>query len=133
MRRNLLVVSLFTAAMFLAGGCGTLGGGVGSQIPDTIHQACEAYEKGRPQVVELRNYAVTNWDSIPANVQSVLRELDFYLPELDQAGKALCVASGLLSEGKPADLSRTVDWDRVLSTVLKAAVYAAEAKQAGII
>lgn len=133
MRRNILVVALFLVAMFLAGGCGSLGGGLGAQLPETVHEACAVYEKSRPQVIELRNYAVANWDSIPPNVQAVLWELDRYLPELDQAGKALCVASGLLSEGKPADLSRTVDWDRVLSTVLKAAVYAAEAKNAGII
>lgn len=132
MRRNFLAVSLFLVVMFLAGGCGTLGNGVSSQIPDTIHQACEAYEKGRPQVVELRNYAIANWDSIPASTQSVLRELDFYLPELDAAGKALCVASELLRSGKSASKA-AVDWDRVLSTVLKAAVYAAEAKNAGII
>lgn len=101
-----------------------------AQIPETMKEACSLYQNVRPDVLKAREYAKTHWNFIPSEMQEVLLKIDAYLPELDRAGVTICAASDLIARGqKPS----RVNWDDVLSTVVKAAAFAADLKGRGVI
>lgn len=100
-----------------------------TKLPETMTQACSLYQQVRPDVIKLRAYAVTNWDAIPPDAQETLKRLDSYLPELDRAGEMVCAISG----GGTVQASRSIQWDDVLATVVKAASLAADMKRQGVI
>ena len=135
-----LVFALVFAAGFL-GGCATAGKSIPQQIPDALNQACALYTKAKPEVLAARSYAVAHWndkipgtdkDVIPAEVKKTLQEFDSYLPDLDKAGVALCAASGAVNVFASAG-QQAVDWNQVLTVVLKAASVAIDLKAKGAI
>jgi hypothetical protein len=123
------------------GGCASAGKSIPQQIPDALTEACNVYTKAKPLVIQARDYAKAHWnekvpgsdkDLIPADVKQVLQELDTYLPELDKAGLALCAASEGLNAFTAAPGSK-VDWNQVLTVVLKGAALAIDMKSKGVI
>lgn len=102
---------------------------VPKEIPETMRQACALYTELKPQIIAAREFAHTSWNHIPEEWKPTLLKLDGYLPELDRAGKAVCAASGAVA---PLAGGR-VDWDDVLSTVIKAAGMAAELRAKGVL
>jgi hypothetical protein len=121
-----LSVVLTLAALLALTGCASLP----DQLPETMKQACSLYQIVKPEVLRLRAYARDNWTAIPPDVQVTLTKLNGYLPELDRAGQLICAASGVA--GSRIDTSN-VQWDDVLSTVVKVAGTAAELKAKGVI
>lgn len=95
-----------------------------------MKQACALYQSVRPDVVKAREYAKTNWNFIPPDIQQTLLKIDKYLPELDKAGVTICAASAAFPGARVAP---KVNWDEVLSTVVKAASFAADLKHQGVI
>jgi hypothetical protein len=124
-----LVVCLIAGVIL--GGCAT-GKGLPAQIPQTISSACTLYTQAKPDVLKAREYAKENWASIPPDVQQLLAKLDAYLPELDRAGTLLCAASTSLETLNVSD-GHKINWDDVLSTVVRGAALAIELKQKGAI
>jgi hypothetical protein len=121
-------LTVWTLLAFLA--VGSFGcASIPSQIPGTMTQACSLYQQVRPDVVKLRAYAVSNWAAIPPDAQETLKKLDSYLPELDRAGEMVCA----ISSGGLVESSHSIQWDDVLSTVVKAAALAADMKRQGVI
>ena len=106
-----------------------------TRLPETMKEACALYQSTKPEVLRLRAYARDNWAAIPPNVQETLLKLDGYLPALDRAGIAICAISGAVQVGGESrgTSSRSIDWDDVLSTVVKAATLAADLKTKGVI
>jgi hypothetical protein len=113
------------------------------QIPDALNAACDVYSKAKPQVIAARDYAKVHWndkvpgsdqDLIPAEVKKTLLELDEYLPKLDAAGLALCsAAQGVNAFSAAAAGGAKVDWNQVLTVVLKGASIALDLKSKGVI
>lgn len=117
-------VLLFFAA-FIMSACAS----VPTELTQTMREACQLYQETRPVVIDYREYAIANWDKIPPDMQQALVKLDGYLPELEKAGKTICLASDGLMAAKS---SRQVDWDQVLSTTISVAAKAIELHQAGV-
>jgi hypothetical protein len=124
------LVACLIAGVIL-GGCAT-GKSLPAQIPETMKAACDLYVKAKPDVLKLREYAKSNWASIPPDVQQLLAKLDAYLPELDRAGTLLCAASTSLETLNVGEKQK-INWDDVLSTVVRGAALAIELKQRGAI
>ena len=125
----------------VAGGCATAGKSLPKQIPDALNAACDVYSKAKPEVIKARDFAKAHWndkvpgsdkDLIPPDVKQILQQLDTYLPELDKAGLALCAASEGLNAFSAAPGSK-VDWNEVLTVVLKGASIALDMKAKGVI
>src|SRR5581483_6852723 len=129
--KMLLLISVCTAAGVILGGCATVKKSLPKQIPDAITAACDVYTKAKPQVIAAREYAKAHWndkvpgtdqDLIPADVKKVLLDLDAYLPQIDRAGLAICAAAeGLDALQQHENESGSIDWNVVLTDVLKAA------------
>jgi hypothetical protein len=142
-----VLYAVLALATFLLGCAGKVP--LPKQIPDALNEACKVYSKAKPQVVAARDYAKAHWnekipgsdkDLIPADVKTLLQELDSYLPELDKAGLALCGASEALNAitaaaqpGGAAGAAQKVDWNQVLTVVLKGASLALDLKAKGAI
>jgi hypothetical protein len=133
-------VLILVIVSFLVG-CATNGKGLPKQIPQALNEACSLYTKSKPEILKARAFAVAHWndkvpgtdqDLIPAEVKTTLQQLDAYLPELDKAGVALCSAAEGVNafEALGAD-GKKVDWDQVLSVVLKGASIAIDLKTKG--
>jgi hypothetical protein len=128
---SILTLVVCLIAGVILGGCAT-GKALPEQIPQTMKAACDLYVKAKPDVLKLREYAKANWPSIPPDVQQLLAKLDGYLPELDRAGTLLCAASSSL-EVLQLGAKQKINWDDVLSTVVRGAALAIELKQKGAI
>jgi hypothetical protein len=105
-----------------------------TSIPQTIKEACDFYTKVKPQVVAYVQWAAANWSKIPDDQKVLLLDLKAALPKLDSVGVNVCAISDALSaieEGKKIRTPAGVDWDAVLSTVLKVAATAAQLKAQG--
>jgi hypothetical protein len=134
------LVLILVVVSFLVG-CASGGGSLPKQIPDALNAACNLYSKAKPEIIKARAYAVAHWndkvpgtdqDLIPAEVKKTLQDLDTYLPELDKAGLALCSAAEGVNafEALGAD-GKKVDWNQVLTVVLKGASIAIDLKTKG--
>ncbi len=100
------------------------------QIPETMRAACDLYTQAKPDVLRAREYAKAHWETIPEEWKPTLRKLDSYLPRLDEAGQMICAAAAAVDV---FNADKRVDWDDVLSTVLRAVSIAAELKAKGVI
>ncbi len=100
-------------------------------LPETMKEACELYKHVRPQVIEFREWAKANWDTLPRDQQKLLLQLDEYLPQLDNAGTFICAVSVPTSDAKLRAKLSGVDWDKVLAVVAKSASVAMQMKKAG--
>jgi biopolymer transport protein ExbD len=137
MRLILEVLFLLVVLVVLAGCAGSMVKPIPASIPATVQVTCRLYEQVRPQVVELRTYAIANWEKIPPDVQGLLKELNQVLPELDKAGQVVCAADRLIALGRVDEINgalakKGVDWDHVLSVVVRTAGTAAEMKARGL-
>jgi hypothetical protein len=128
---SITTLILCLVAGVILGGCAS-GTALPQQIPQTMKAACDLYVKARPDVMKLREYAKANWPSIPPDVQQLLAKLDGYLPEIDRAGTLLCAASSTVDSLHIGE-QRKINWDDVLSTVVRGAALAIELKQKGAI
>jgi hypothetical protein len=139
MRNEILQLLLVVVVCVLAASCaGSLGKVVSIPVDmtETVQVACATYQQVRPQVIELRKYAAGNWDKIPPDVQETLADLDKHLPDLDRSGALLCEINELLALGRADEAAGRVrrsglDWDKVLSVVIRAAGAAAKLKAQG--
>jgi hypothetical protein len=127
---SIITLVLCLVAGVVLGGCATTGKALPEQIPQTMKAACDLYVKAKPDVIKLREYAKSNWAAIPPDVQQLLAKLDAYLPELDRAGTLLCAADASI-EALQVGNAKKVNWDEVLSTVVRGAALAIELKQKG--
>lgn len=137
-----ITIVLFVLVAFLFG-CATNGKNIPKQLPDALNAACDLYSKAKPQVIAAREYAKQHWDEkvpgtdrdlIPADVKKILLELDSYLPELDKAGLALCsAAEGVNTFQTIGNQGGKIDWNQVLTIVMKGASIALDLKAKGAI
>jgi hypothetical protein len=127
MKLDLWTIILFAATLLLGGCAGNLtSSGALKAIPETIKEGAQTYQEVRPQVIELRQQAIDNWDKVPEKAKPLLIKIDKeILPRLDEFGQKLVLASDIINginQAKEARLSiKNVDWDEALSVVLKAA------------
>lgn len=131
--KKLTVWAMLALCSILALSCAS---SLPTQLPSTMKEACSLYQTVRPEVVKLRQYAKDNWPAIPPDVQATLLTLDGYLPALDRAGVAVCGISGVITTGEGGIRGASTDgiqWDHVLSTVVKAAALAVDLKTKGVI
>lgn len=136
----LLIVLLLVGFLF---GCASTGQSLQKQIPDALNAACDVYLKAKPEILKARGYALAHWDEkipgtdrdvIPAEVKKILLEFDKILPKLDAAGLALCAAAaGVNAFDSVAKSGGKVDWNQVLTVVLKGASIAIDLKAKGAI
>lgn len=103
------------------------------QLKDTIREACDLYQRAKPEILEWRQTAKDNWSDIPEDWKPILLKLDSYLPELDRAGQVICAASVAAANDVVFRSGSKVNWDDVLATVIKAASIAANLKSGGVI
>lgn len=139
------VIALLAIACFALGACATSSAAptITAQIPNTISEACSFYRTVKPQVVTYVQWASLNWERkvpgtehpvVPDLQKVLLLELKEALPKLDRLGADVCAlndALGAINEGKKIARGGSVDWDAVLSTVLKVASTAAQLKAQG--
>ena len=128
MKSPIVLVVLALILGLALGGCRSLS--LPTQIPATMKAACDLYTTAKPDVIKAREYAKQHWSQIPEDVKPILKQLDTYLPELDKAGQTICAASTSLEH---FDGKTKVNWDDVLSTVIRAVGFAVELKQRGAI
>lgn len=121
-KKFLRLTALIAVVLFFLSSCAS----VPNQIPETMREACTLYQSVRPEIVKAREFARINWNFIPPDVQATLLKIDAYLPELDRAGVTICAASQVPG-------SVRVNWDDVLTTVVRAATFAADLKKKGVI
>lgn len=134
--KKFTVLAMLLAAALL-NSCATAN--IPKQIPDAMNAACETYSHAKPAVLKAREFAIAHWndkvpgsdrDLIPAEAKKTLQELDALLPKLDAAGLTICsTAEALSAIGKSPDGS--VDWNQVLTVVLKGASLAIDLKKTG--
>ncbi len=148
--RIIIAIVLVSACSFLLGCASTYAkpAAIAKSLPQTIDQACKFAKETRPQVIEYRNWAITNWDGkvpgtdvpiIPDIQKQLLLKLNAHLDELDKLGVDVCAIDAVLkaaAEGKgvAGDLAgglKSINWDKVLSAVLKVATTAAQLKAQG--
>src|SRR6266498_242136 len=139
MYSKLLLYAAVLALGAILGGCATAGKSLPKQIPDAMNAACDLYTKAKPEIVKAREYAKAHWndkvpgsdqDLIPAEVKKTLLELDALLPKLDMAGLALCsAAEGINAVQTIGNQGGKIDWNEVLTVVLKGASIALDMKQ----
>jgi hypothetical protein len=132
-----LVVCLIAGVIL--GGCAT-GKSIPQQIPQTMKASCDLFTAHKPDIIAARAYLKEHWndkipgtdrDLIPAEVKAWALKLDAVLPELDKAGQLLCAASTSLEAFQQLGGDKKVDWDAVLSTVVKGVALGIELKQKG--
>lgn len=114
--------------------CASTNSTVITQIPKTVKEACDFYQKTKPIIVRYVQWAVNHWDELSPEQQGLLRELHTYLAVLDGLGIDVCAISDALDaiqSGKKIVTKGNVDWDAVLSTLLKIAGTAAQMKAQG--
>jgi hypothetical protein len=137
MKRMMLVVSTLVIALFCSSCASTAN--FPKQIPDALNAACDTYSKAKPEVLKAREYAMAHWndkvpgsdrDIIPAEVKQKLQEFAAFLPKLDTAGLAICSAAEGLSV-LSASPDGKVDWNQLLTVVLKGASLAIDLKKTG--
>lgn len=124
--KTTFLLTVLLALGLCVGGCQSVS--LPQQVPETMKAACDLYTKAKPDVIKLREYAKQHWSEIPEDVKPVLLKLDSYLPELDKGGQLFCAAS---DEFERFSGKRKVNWDEVLSTVLRAVALAVKFKQTG--
>lgn len=132
--KKFTVLAMLLAAALL-NSCATAN--IPKQIPDALNAACDVYSKAKPDIIKARELAIAHWndkvpgsdrDLIPAEAKKTLQELDALLPKLDAAGLTICsTAEALSAIGKSPDGS--VDWNQVLTVVLKGASLAIDLKK----
>jgi hypothetical protein len=132
-----LVVCLIAGVIL--GGCAT-GKSLPAQIPQTMKAACDLYTSHKADVVSAREYLKAHWndkvpgtdtDLIPADAKAWARKIDAILPDLNRAGQLLCAASTSLETFMQLGGDKKVDWDQVLSTVIKGVAIGVELHQKG--
>ncbi len=126
------LILIIVASMVFGYSCKSAAG-IPEQLPQTMHQACDLYMKARPLVVKMRAWAIANPDKLPDDIKPALAEIDAYLPGADQAGKTICAASAALDTLTISGNTQKVNWDQVLSAVLRAVSFAVQLKQQGAI
>lgn len=127
-----LIILALIAALCLA--CAGTQPTVITQIPKTVGEACDFYRNTKPMVVAYVQYRSANWETTPEVEKALLLQLRDQLPMLDELGQDVCAISDALSaieEGRQIVTGGNVDWDSVLSTVLKVASTAAQLKAQG--
>ncbi len=107
--------------------------GIPEQLPQTMRQACDLYTRAKPDVIAMRAWVVAHPDQVPADLKPALERIDQFLPELDAAGKTICAASAALDTLTISGNAQKVNWDQVLSAVLRAVSFAVQLKQQGAI
>lgn len=112
--------AMVLALVFMLMGCAS------AKLGDTAVEACDLYRAVRPDVVAFKAYATANWDSIPPDQQTILLDLNQYLPALDNAGQVVCAFAAGGGGVK-------IEWDEVLSVVLKAVGTAVQLQAKGVI
>lgn len=140
--RVVMFILIASIAILLVG-CATLKKSIPVQLPQTIREGAATYERVRPEVIQARETIKANWASLSPDLQKLATDIDKILPELDTAGKDLVLARDFLDaldKGQAAGggggvgaALKSVDWDTVLSVVLKAAGTAAQLKSQGVI
>ncbi len=142
MLKSILLVILYLVIGGVVGGCA---GRVPlpKQIPEALNAACDLYTKAKPEVIKAREYAKAHWndkvpgsdqDLIPAEVKKTLLEFDAILPKLDGAGLAICSsAEGISTFQATIGAGEKIDWNEVLTVVLKGASIALDMKSKGVI
>jgi len=141
--KPILMIILYLLIGGVLGGCATTGKSLPKQIPDALNAACDLYTKAKPEVLKAREYAKAHWndkvpgsdqDLIPAEVKKTLLEFDAILPKLDAAGLAICsAAEGINAFQNIGATGGKVDWNEVLTVVLKGASIALDMKSKGVI
>lgn len=138
MKRLMLIVSILTMALLCS--CASTAN-IPKQIPDALSAACDTYTKAKPEVVKAREYAVAHWndkvpgsdrDLIPAEVKTKLQDFDKFLPKLDAAGLAICSAAEAVDVFMTSP-GEKVDWNELLTIVLKGASVAIDLKSKGVL
>lgn len=137
-----VITALVAVLVVFAFSCASWRGSpVVTELTETIHEACDFYEDARPVVLEYRQWAKDNWDvtvvtddgqTIPLispRQKKLLAELDTYLPKLDGFGSDVCLASETIATARASP--PRVNWDNVLSTLMKVASTAIQLKADG--
>ena len=136
-----LLYALLALATFLMGCAGRIP--LPKQIPDAMNAACDLYTKAKPEVMKAHDYAKAHWDDkvpgtdkdlIPAEVKKVLLDFNALLPKLDAAGLAICsAAEGINAFQTIGNQGGKIDWNEVLTIVMKGASIALDMKSKGVI
>jgi hypothetical protein len=136
-----ILYAVLALATFLLGCAGKVP--LPKQIPDALNAACGLYTTAKPEVLKAREYAKLHWndkvpgsdrDLISAEVKKTLLDFDALLPKLDAAGLAICsAAEGINAFQTIGAQGGKVDWNEVLTVVLKGASIALDMKQKGMI
>lgn len=140
--RLITIMAVLCLASFLAG-CATLPKGIATaELRGSVVEACNFYRTARPVVVSYVQWSTDHWNDtvpgtaipvIPEEQKKLLLELRDYLPKLDAAGQNVCALNDALSSIDSSAGGRlgSVDWDDVLSVVLRVASTAVQLKGQG--
>lgn len=129
MRGSLIVGFL---VLVLGAGCvsssSAPNGPTAQDLSNTLRAACDLYTSVKPQVMAAKKWSQDHWASVPEDIKPTLLELDGYLPALDQGGLAICDGSEQVLH-----LHHEVDWDKIVTALIKTVNFAIKLKQQGVI